>query len=42
MSVATKAIETIGTIDANRQLVLDDPPEDMYTVLNGKPFHDPG
>jgi hypothetical protein len=84
MSVETKAIETAGTIDANCQLVLDDPlpiagpkrvrviilvpdetemdeaewlraaatspaldflkdpTEDIYTIQDGKPFHDPG
>ena len=84
MSVATRAIETAGIIDADHQLVLDDPlpisgptrvkviilipdetdideaewlraasanpafdflkdsSEDIYTLQDGKPFHDPG
>ena len=83
MGAATKAIETIGTIDAQHQLVLDEPlpvvgptrvrviilmhgetgisggeclraaaanpafdflkeaEEDIYTLADGKPFHDP-
>lgn len=83
MEVATKAIETIGTIDAQHQLVLDEPlpvvgptrvrviilmpgesdisevewlraaaanpafdflkeaEEDIYTLADGRPFHDP-
>jgi hypothetical protein len=84
MSIATRAIETAGTIDAQCQLVLDDPlpiagprrvrviilvpdeedidetewlraaaanpafdflkdpSEDIYSIQDGKPFHDPG
>lgn len=84
MDTATKAIETTGTIDAERQLVLDkplpvvgptrvrviillpaeadidemewlraamanpvfdflkEPEEDIYTLDDGKPFHDKG
>jgi hypothetical protein len=84
MSVETRAIETSGIIDAQCQLVLDDPlpiagprrvrviillpgeddideaewlqaaaansafdflkdpSEDIYTIDDGKPFHDPG
>ncbi len=83
METATKAIETIGTIDAQHQLVLDEPlpvvgptrvrviilmpeesdisevewlraaaanpafdflkeaEEDIYTLADGRPFHDP-
>jgi hypothetical protein len=84
MEIAKKAIETLGTIDAQRQLILDEPlpvvgparvrviillpeeadidekewlraaaanptfeflkepEEDLYTLADGKPFHDPG
>lgn len=83
MGVTAKAIETTGTIDAQRQLVLDDqlsvagptrvrviillpeeadidemewlraaanpvldflkePKEDIYTLADGRPFHDEG
>ena len=84
MGIATQAIETVGIIDANCQLVLDgplplagpkrvrviilipdeteideaewlraaatspafdflkDPAEDIYSIQDGKPFHDPG
>ncbi|MBW1793060.1 MAG: hypothetical protein JRJ38_01285 [Deltaproteobacteria bacterium] len=84
MELSTKAIETIGTIDAQRQLVLDEPlpvvgptrvrviillpeeadideiewlraaatnpafdflkepEEDIYTLADGRPYHDQG
>ena len=84
MELSTKAIETVGTIDAQRQLVLDEPlpvvgptrvrviillpeeadideiewlraaatnpafdflkepEEDIYTLADGRPYHDQG
>lgn len=84
MGIATKAVETNGTIDAQRQLILDEPlpiagptrvrviilvpeeadmdetewlraaaanpafdflkesEEDIYTLADGRPFHDQG